>query len=308
MPSRKLIRSLLLVTGTLVFVFAAILILRHGSSRPSAPFANKVDQAEKITIQLGGSSMELVRDSQTWSVSSASGGGPYRAHPERIKVLLRMLRETKVEDVISERAESAEDFEVNPASGAHVTLFGPGNSKLAEGIFGKQAPDGVHVYFKFPDAPAVRLARGAFRGELGNNDLRAWRDRAILTFVESQALSLVIEGPGFKTALARSSDTWSSNGKVVDPAPVWGLLGQLAHLAADDFVDPAQTPQAAADPLTYASILIQLTDGGTLQLRIGRRDAAQQRHPVATGDPGRAWVNETAIKNILRKPSDFKPQ
>jgi hypothetical protein len=134
-----------------------------------------------------------------------------------------------------------------------------------------------------------------------------WRDASLLTVAEDQVLTLYIEGPGFKTALARSSDTWSLNGKAIDPAPVWGLLGVLAHLRADDFVDLTAYPQFSRDQLTYASVLIQLRDGTSHALRIGRRDPSQPRYPVAVNqEASPAWVREATIKSILQKPADFK--
>ena len=116
-------------------------------------------------------------------------------------------------------------------------------------------------------------------------------------------MTIYIEGPGFKTALARSSDTWSLNGNVVDAAPVWGLLGQLAHLRAEAFADSTQPPEK----LTHASCIVQLRNGTTRQLRLGRPDPATKRYPAAVDkDPGIAWISEAAAKSILQKPSDFK--
>ena len=115
--------------------------------------------------------------------------------------------------------------------------------------------------------------------------------------------------PVSKPRWRRSSDTWSLNGHVVDPAPVWGTLGVVAHLRADDFVDLTAHPDWAADKLTYASVILQLKDGsGTSLVRIGRQDPASKHYPVSINkDPTVYAVAENTIKGILRKPSEFKP-
>jgi hypothetical protein len=305
MPSDKLLKALLLTACSLAFIMVAVWLHRQRLAHPSAPFAAGMDAAEKITLQADGQAIDLVKNGDVWSVTSAEGG-VYRADAEKIKTMTQALKKLQMDDVISERGANPEEFGVDDKNGIRVAVFGKGGARSAEGLFGKQAPDFAHLYFKFIDKPQIYLARGAIRGELGEANVKAWRDRALLNVTEDQILTLYIEGPGFKTPLARSSDTWSLNGKPIDPAPVWGLLGILAHLKADDFIDPVQHPDLSADKLSYASVILQLKDGSSHKVRIGRKDPAMPRYPVAIDqDPNTAWVAEATIKSILQKPSNF---
>jgi hypothetical protein len=64
---------------------------------------------------------------------------------------------------------------VDEASGTRITLKDAKGGILAEGIFGKLAPDAMHIYLRYPDKPNVYLARGIFPEELGKADPDAWR-------------------------------------------------------------------------------------------------------------------------------------
>jgi len=306
-PSR-LIKILLVITGLLAFAILAFFLL-HRPKHPQTPFISAVDTAEKITLQTGPARIELDRDGTSWTVSTSSGVERYNADPDKIKTLETGLRNINVEDVISDRPDRAAEFEVNPESATHITVYGKNATLLAEGIFGKQVPDFIHLYFKFPGQPDIYLARGAIRGELGEPVLKGWRDHSLLNVAEDQILNLSIQGPGFKTVLVRSSDTWSCNGKNVNPTLAWGMLGVLAHLKADDFADLSQHPELAAGKLKYAEVSVKLRDGSSHSVHIGLLDKKTQRYPVAVdNDPSVAWVVEGTVKSFLKKPADFNPK
>jgi hypothetical protein len=303
MPPR-LLKILITTTFILALVLAGLYWM-HRPRHSQRPFTASLDAAQKVTLQTGSTQIELIRDSATWTVSSGSKG-PYKAESEHVKSLLNSLKEVQVEDVISERSDATE-FQLNPGSATQVTLLGKNNAPLATGLFGKQAPDGAHSYFKYPDQTAIYLARGGIRNDLVEAGVNSWRNPTLLNASEDQVLTLLIEGPGFKTALARSSDTWSCNGRPIDPTPVWGLLGQLVHLRAEEFADPVQHPELAASRLTYATVILQQHDGTSHTLHIGPLDKKSTRHPVSIdADPNVAWIPEGIVKAILQKPSSFK--
>ncbi len=301
-----MIKPLLTLAFVLAFLAIAALLLRRPKT-PDAPFAKAVDHAEKITLQIGNNSIDFTKNNTDWWVAASSGGARFRADPEKLKTLLKSLREVRVEDVISERGETAADYEINPESATILSLYGPNNALQASGHFGKQAPDFSHLYFRFPHQAAIYLARGAIRGELGLPEVKTWLDPDLLNIPEDMIQTVSIEGPGFKTLLERSSNTWSVNGKKVDPTRVWALIGQLAHLRAEDYIDPAKAPQLSAGALTYASLSLQTQEGKSHRVRIGKKDTATQRHPVMVDEGSAlAWVSENTVKMLLQKPSDFK--
>ncbi len=299
----RVIKILLLVTVALVAVSVLFLYLQTPSH--NTPFADATSKAEKIVFEQGGAKVELDKQGKDWQVRTDQGGF-YPAERDKIHTLLTALPEVQIEDEITTHSERAADYEVNAASGMRVTLLNAKGTPLADGIFGKQAPDFTHIYFRFTDKPAVYLARNLIRGELGGGaTVSAWRSRDLVSIPEAQIQTISIENKGSKLDLVRSSDTWTRNGEKVDPAPVFALVGALSHLRADDFVETQ-----SSDSLTYGSLdfgQIQLTSPDTtVTLHIGKPDKARHRFPVSISkEAGLAWVSESQMNLLLKKPTDF---
>src|ERR1019366_6859501 len=161
------------------------------------------------------------------------------------------------------------DYDVTAASGIAIHLQDAKGSTLAAGLFGKQAPDMVHIYFRYPDKPNVYLGRGVMRGDLGHAEVNYWRDRHLLDIPEMKIQSVRIEGKGFSTEVVKTStDSWSVNGKAVDPGLADALVGVLAHSQVDEFVDPTADSKVTFEGLTYARITIKGTDASA-EVRVG---------------------------------------
>lgn len=306
MPSSRLLKLLSAISGGLLLLW--LVYLCKQVPRRQDPFAKSVDVAEGIILEEGPSKIVLKKEAKTWKVGL--GEGPFfPAEEDRTQTLLSALKGVQLEDVISDRADRAADFEVNPESGTRVRLLNANGATLSEGIFGEQAPDFNHIYFRFPDKPHVYLARGLTRGELGGIELNGWRDRRLFDLPEAHIQAITIESQGFKTDLIRTStDAWTMNGHTVDPSPVNALIGTLAHLRADDFVDPATHPALSFEGLTFARLSVKGSEKLS-ELRMGVQDSKTKRYPVSIGkDASLAWVSEHTLHSILLKPSSFKPK
>jgi hypothetical protein len=286
--------------GILVFLLALVVgvIFYLQVPRHETPFKNAA-KADAFELSQGTSSVRLVHAS-SWTVQLASSQFP--ADTEKVKSAVSSLSTVQIEDEISDRADRAAEFEVNSSSGIKVTLYQK-NKAVAEGVFGKQAPDFMHIYFCRPGKPGVFLARGLIRGEIEPVEPSAWRSRDVLNVAEADIQSVEIASGDHPLSLKRSSDTWSLNDQPVDSTRVYTLLGTLAHLKAEDFMDPAASPPA----LTRATITVKATSGATV-LHLGAAEASGKRAPMTIdGVSGAFWISEDKAKSILVKPSDFPP-
>ncbi len=302
--STRILKKLTSFAVFLVALWVAYLYIKVPRQR--RPFAKVADTAAKIRIQQGPVGVDLSKQGGEWRVLRGAGlSDP--ADADRIKDLLASLKEVQIEDEISNHAERASEFEVDAASGTLLSFQDAKGLPLVEGIFGKQAPDVAHIYFRYPDHPNVYLARGLVRGEIGKADPIAWRSRQLVDIPESKMQGILIEGPGFKTDLVRaSSEAWTMNGKSVDTGLVNTLVGALAHLRAEDLVDPAAYPKLSYEGLSYARLRVQGADSA-LELRVGPMDVKSKRYPVSTGkDAGLAWLAPSLVDPLLQKPSAFK--
>jgi hypothetical protein len=302
--SISFLKKLAVVTGLLVALWVVYLYRQVPHRR--TPFAKAADAVKQIRMSHGVLNVQLSKKEGSWTVIVATGV----ARPvdeTKMKTLLTSLKDLQIEEEISNRADRATEYEVDEPGGIDISFQDGDGRVLAEGVFGKQAPDFMHSYFRFPDQPVVYLARGVLPGDLGRTEANYWRSRQILDIGEAKIQGIAIEGKGFKTTLVRiSTDTWTVNGKTVEAAPVDALVGTLAHLRVDDFIDAAAAPGITYEALTFAHVGVKGTDA-TADIRIGPADPKTKRYPLSTGkDSGIAWLSEAGTNAILQKPSAFK--
>jgi len=297
--SVSFLKKLSALTGVLlaVWIFYLYRLVPHRQE----PFAGNVDLARQVLIEDGVQKTRLSKQQAVgWMVLLPSGAS-LPTDEGTIKGLFSNLKQVQLEDEISERADRASEYEVDASSGLHVTLQDAKGTMLASGIFGKQAPDASHVYFRYPDKPMVYLARGLMRGELGRADPNSWRSHELVSIAETKIQKILLSSGGLKMNLIRvSSETWTLNGKPANMDVVNSLVGTLAHLRGEAFIDPASSPGLSYEKLTYAHVLINGTDAA-VDLRIGHLDATQKRYPASVGKAaGLMWLARAPVETILQ--------
>jgi hypothetical protein len=264
------------------------------------PFARAAEQTAKIRIAYGAASvLEFEKKEDGWQVRAGTSTVSYPVEATKIESLLGSLSNVQVEDAISDRAERAADFEVTDASGTRVTAIDKKGKPWADALFGKQAPNFTNVYFRYPDQPTVYLARGLVRGELGTVKLEEWRQKDLVDIAETDMQQITLTTKGQTIDLVRSSETWTANGKNVNLAPVYGLIGTLAHLQADDFMDDpgAQTFDAQTIAVKGAS--------ASVILQIGSTGGKAGRVPVRVKDGAAYWLNAEKVKSLQLSSKDL---
>lgn len=300
--SLKILASLVLV---LVVLFIGYLYKQV--PQRTKPYEAALKETTVITVSEKEATIRLEKKEDQWRVGLPNQK-LFAVDDARLQTILTALKNLQLEDVLSERPEAAGEFDVSPSSGMRVTLLNASNKTLADGIIGKQSPDYSHIYFRFPDSPKVYLARGIFRGELGQPLVEVWRKQALLEFGEKEIVELAITRGAETLSLVRSSDNWTSNGRFIDPLPVFGLLGTLAHLRADTWAVEGAPGVPAVEALKSVVINLKTADK-SYTLHIGALDVKGKRYPVSAGpDTGIAWISEQSLKPALLKTSDIKPK
>jgi len=172
--------AILLVLLLLVYFYRQV---PHSQS----PFSHSQDDTTLVTLTQHARGVQLKKNGATWTVQAISSAGStvqatsvaWPADNDMVKTLLSGLQTVQLEDVISDRADRQGDFEVDEMHGLHVAAMGKSGT-LSSGVFGKQAPDFTHLYFKFADRPQIYLARGIIRGELGGADSLKGRSHQLM--------------------------------------------------------------------------------------------------------------------------------
>jgi len=311
--SFALLKKLGIAAGVLLLLLVVYLFRQVPHS--TRPFAKAVDQATTIRLMRGDHGVELNKTAGTWWVQEPvaksdqvpQNSSKWPAANDTIKTLLDGIQAMQLEDLISDRPERQAEFEVDPSSGLRIVMWSTSSGLLVDGMFGKQAPDMAHIYFRYYDKPGVYLARGILPGDLGGVDVNSWRSHQLIDIPEMKIQAITIQGKNFKTELVRTStDVWTMNGTIVDPAPVNALIGILAHLRCSNFIDPVTYPAITPESLTFGQVIVKSADAA-VELNIGPEDLKSKQFPVSTGpDMGLAWLSEPVVHSIQQKPSAFK--
>ena len=290
-----------LAAATILLLAAWLWILRRQVPMRQAPFPQVASKTSRIEWSLGPLKLSLVKDHDAWKVSEAAEGPLWAADDDHVKTLLSALENLQLEDVISERSDRTEEFELG-VQAVHIRLLDAASKPIGEGFFGKQSSDHTHLYFQASAKGPIWLARGVYRAELGAADVSSWRDVSLVPLKEPDIRRVTITIGKTVTDIQQTSPTWKVNEKPADSDRVNTLIGALAHLRASGFVNPGTHPFA----LDSAQITIE---GGTrVMLRFGPHDVKGKRYTVSSdANPGVATLDEGKATAVLIKPADLLP-
>jgi hypothetical protein len=214
-------------------------------------------------------------------------------------------------DALTDRTESHPLYDVTEASGVTVTVWGDKAQKPAAWLFGKMAPDYVHIYVRDPRSATVYLAEGVQKNDL-EKPLRQWRERRIFVNPKQENIDRVeyVNGPA-NYDLVRSSNQWTLNGKPVETQIVENLISTLRVFSADDFIDPPESLDLKKFGLDNSKDHLAVTwgSGETTTIFPGKKDPAQNRlslrrndEPVFFWIPADAWENFSSAFKSLSSP------
>lgn len=296
---KSLIAILILLGGLwLVYMYFRV---PHGKR----PFQKMVKDAVAIEIKESNQTLRLQKAGEEWKAATANNK-QLAIDAARMRTMLNLLNDVELEDVISERPAAADEFEANVASGAHVRVLGASDKLLAQGIFGKQAPDFTHIYFRYPDQPQIYLARGAVRGEVGPATVNEWRPKTVIDVAEADVEAISVQGPSSTVELAKSTTGWTRQGQAVAPEPVYQFLGAMAHLKPEEWITEGTAGAPTFDDLTEWKFILK-SPKKTQELRVGKRDPKTKRFAASPSpEAGVAYISEASFLPLQLTPADFK--
>lgn len=137
--------SIIILIGILFLLVAAVIGMKmYQEKKQEVPAAKsfykdlKIDNVDKIEITKAGKALSLVKENGKW-LEMISETEKAEADSEAIKILLDKTKNIKVGEIITDKADKQELFQVNSA-GLQV-IFYQGEEKLADFYLGKTTPD-----------------------------------------------------------------------------------------------------------------------------------------------------------------------
>lgn len=276
-----------LLLGLLAALLAAYFLMHvpMSSRRTEAPAVPS--EASRLKISRPGLEVVLEKTDGAWRLRQPLDAA---ADEGAVHSLLAGLKTITLEETLTRRAETYGRYQVDDSSGIRVTADGKG--ERAEWIFGKAAPDMGHIYLRLPGQPDVFLAAGPRREDL-ERSLAQWRDRRVLDLAPAEDIVQAEARLGKKRfALARSSDSWTMDGKAADPERADRFIAALRELSADGFIDPPESEDLRKWGLDapQAVYRIKTAAGRVLELKAGKPDAAGRVPLRRDGQTSLFWV------------------
>ena len=287
-------RLLALVVLLVLVAGAAALVWR--AEQPVTAGANplaKIDAARIDRIQIvSKSTTTLVQSGGRWRLESPVVDAADAAAVGR---LVTGLRTFTFGSVVSENKAKHGQFSVDDATGARLTVMtAGGKTPTLDLIVGKPTADLESSFVRAPDEDKVRTADG-LSSFLVRDDPSRLRDPAVVPFPFENLTSLSATWKKGGVTLARSSASWTVNGKTpLADDKISALRARLAGLRATDFGLATNVPDVAAT-VEFSS--------GTARVRVafGQPPAKGMETRVVSveGRPTVLLVPESSAKDFL---------
>lgn len=273
-----------------------------------------IDKDKVVAIEITGpKAASLKKEGGGWTV--ADPGKPDQKHPaddQQINSALDAYKETKVHDLVSDKAERQTEFEIDDAKALKVKITSQGAPGV-ELVLGKPTKSGG-AYIRQPKSNAVFTTEGRFFWMV-KRDVSAWRKKSIIAAKLDDVAEVVVhpkdsepyvltkggEGAGWKLKEGpKLPDKFR-----YDASAGQGLVQQLVNLRAQDFVDSPGSDESLGLAGPHSFLEAKLNDGKQIKVHLGREQEGgenKMRSVVARveGDP-QVYLVPPYTANMLQK-------
>ena len=252
-----------LILLVLIVALGIYLALRdRDPSHMTLPQPEALDgkQIDRILVKTPEAEFDLVKKDDAWFMEPQG----YKADPAQMTSMVDTIANLQLTALVSE-SESYERYNLSKADKILVQAFS-GTNKVREFDVGQVAPTFHHTFIKLAGDSNVYHARGAFKNTF-DHTISSLRDKTVFTFAQSGITTIEIQKGEHTLQLDKAAaqpaeeekdaDTkpktivdakWqNAAGETVDQAVVGRLLGAMANLKCEDYLedsvkDKLQTP------------------------------------------------------------------
>ncbi len=245
-----------------------------------------IDHIETISPTIG--KIVIKRVSGVWQITEPL---EYNVALKTMELTLNSLYNIVNDGVVSERAESHAQYELDDASGIAFKAYS-GDELIVDVIVGKSSTDFNHTYVREADSDEVFLWRGMFSSVV-KRSLNDWRDKGLYSYNPADVVEVTAESKGLKRTLSLPDSVWTfrDNGKEmpVDQQKVSAYINLIASLRCDAFADEKDIPRASqSSPDTKVTFKVRNGDTETFEIwSPGEQDAG--RYLVRTEEGGEVF-------------------
>ncbi|MDD2890203.1 MAG: DUF4340 domain-containing protein [bacterium] len=218
----KSIKSLFMILLLLVIVGGIYFLMQKANSILKTPFKNK--EITQIEIQATDTLCRFEKIDNKWELVS-----PVK-YPMDTMLFSRFfdgLSKLEIGQIVSSRKERHQEFEV-AENGIKITAW-TGKTPFTF-ILGKQSPDFINSYLRFPDKNEVYFADGVTKWMV-NRSSDEWRDSYILAFNPQELSKLIVKDK----EIICTDTLWTCNNKPANKDKMNDAKNTFSNLRADGF-------------------------------------------------------------------------
>ncbi|MDR2943147.1 MAG: DUF4340 domain-containing protein [Treponema sp.] len=315
MEYKKRLIYILSLIGALALVYLASFIFDpEFAGTRSASYvwldSKLAGRTARIVVGAQDGGVELVKKSGQWFV--LHNGTEYPARQLRIEDFTGIFTSRKAWPVRSSSASSHEKLGVGENSAKRITLYGE-NSVLLDILLGNEDVTGREIYLRKYGQNEVRSGENLFASYI-TGSANGWYNLRLIPESEDGKVAvdsvqrLSVYSPQGTQVFSRKNRTWTVSGIEVanpDPANIDGYVKAVLNLEGDDFSDSI----ARDDPkFNYASLVLELGDGGVKTVRVTDADETDRRFARVEGSDYVYSLAPWAAQKLFRSAQDFEKQ
>jgi hypothetical protein len=207
---------------------------------------------DKIAIKSATGSVTLEKRGVQWFVAAPLN---YKADQSAVGQVLHQSKHLNVKSVVSSKPEKQSVFQVD-SSGTQVAISQAGAEK-ASFVIGKNSQSYGEQYVRLSNSNDVTLVDGSF-GSLFNKPLKDWRDKSIVTVPREQIKEIKYQYGDTLFSVINKDSAWMVGKDSVQTNVLESLLGSLASVQCDDFLDAAPAKPTITAQISYAGVQLQI--------------------------------------------------
>ena len=195
---------------------------------------------DKIEVRAPDRNIVLEKKGSDWFVESPMH---YRADQGNVASAIHQVKALEGKGIVSGNPDKYALFQVD-STGTLIKVYERGAEKLAM-IMGKATSTYADTYVRMANSKDVLLAGGVF-GYVLSRPLKDWRDKTLLLMPGETIKEVKFQYGDTAFVLAQKDSVWMIGRDSTQQSAVTSLLGSLASVQADDFLDSALTPKLMA--------------------------------------------------------------
>ena len=226
----------------------------------------KEENIGKIVLKKENQNLELRKTNGLWIVLEDTL--KRSADKEKINRVIENLSSLKGK-IVSKSESEFPSYEVDDKKGTFLTLFDKDGKKLFEIIIGKQGPDYLTNFVRFPGKREVILVEKSIKPHVSNLDHKAWRNRRITEFKPEDAERVEYIDKEQRFMFYKEGEKWILDSPEINAAQgkIQNYIRMLSSIYSMGFADTINVKEySSKEP--FLSLSITLKNGEKQGLKV----------------------------------------